>query len=200
MHDDTGTAKQYFFNLDAQNRNAAYNKYSHNYSTAEPGKKITHINDGYKDTLTYLQYLNGVFTRVVFPGLETLKTDPSLGKIAVNKARLIVPVYFNGEEFKPSTVPPKLILRYKTATGAKYVVPDYNIDPNGHTFFDGSIDSTANVYKFNIPAFIQAYLEDVTDKVKPELEIFQSTGTRNVIFKANKNKTPVKFEFTYTKF
>ena len=200
MHDDTGTAKQFFFIIDAQNRNAAFNKYSHDYNTAVPGKKIQHINDGYKDTLTYLQYLNGVYTKVVLPGLENLKNDPSLGEIAVNKARLIVPIFFDGDQFKPSTVPPDLILRYKTASGAKYIVPDYSIESTYHTFFDGKIDSTANVYRFNIPAFVQAYLEDATDNVKPELEIFQGIGARNVILKANKNKTPVKFEFTYTKF
>jgi hypothetical protein len=69
-----------------------------------------------------------------------------------------------------------------------------------HTFFDGAIDTVANVYNFNIPAFVQAYLEDATNQVEPELEIYQSSGTRNVVFGANKNKTPVKFEFTYTKF
>jgi hypothetical protein len=69
-----------------------------------------------------------------------------------------------------------------------------------HNFFDGVIDSVANVYNFNIPAFVQSYLEDATNLVEPELEIYQSSGTRNVVFGANKNKTPVKFEFTYTKF
>ena len=69
-----------------------------------------------------------------------------------------------------------------------------------HDFFDGNIDTVANVYNFNIPAFVQAYLEDATNQVEPELEIFQPSGTRNVVFGANKNKTPVKFEFTYTKF
>ena len=51
------------------------------------------------------------------------------------------------------------------------------------SFFDGTIDSVANVYNFNIPAFVQAYLEDATDNVKPELEIYQSAGIyKNVVF------------------
>ena len=67
-------------------------------------------------------------------------------------------------------------------------------------FFDGYLDSTAMAYKFNIPAFVQGYLQDASNSVKPELDIYQGTGLKNVVLKANKNNTPVKFEFTYTKF
>jgi hypothetical protein len=82
-------------------------------------------------------------------------------------------------------------------------VNDYLLGATGldqsHNFFDGRLDTVLNVYNFNIPAFVQAYLEDATD-IKPELEIYQGPGTRNVVLDANKNKTPVKFEFTYTNF
>jgi hypothetical protein len=199
MSNPDGSKKEFYFILDAINRNAAYNKFDHNFTTADPAKKINHINDGYKDTLSYLQYLNGVYTKITLPGLENIKKNPLYSKIAVNKARIIVPVYFDGNLYKPSTVPPNLRLRYKTKNGYKYDVPDYSIDTY-NSFFDGTIDSTANVYKFNIPAFVQAYLKDATESVKPELEIYQGSGTRNVIFKANHSKTPVKFELTYTKF
>jgi hypothetical protein len=91
------------------------------------------------------------------------------------------------------------LLRYRTATGVKYVVPDYSVDTY-HTFFNGTPDTTANVYTFNIATFVQAYLKNDIGAVKPELELFQVSGTRNVILKANNSKTPVKFEFTYTKF
>jgi hypothetical protein len=82
-------------------------------------------------------------------------------------------------------------------------VPDWNIGTTQYTFqpfYDGRLDSTALVYNFNIPAFVQAYLENKSDTIKPELEIYQVTGTKNVILGANKNSTPVKFEFGYTKF
>jgi len=200
MHDDLGVQKEYTFILDAKIRNAAFSRFSHNYLTADPDKRIKHINDGYKDTLSYLQSINGVYTKFVFPGLENIKNDASFAKISINKARLIVPVFFNGNQYKASTVPPQLVLKYKTSSGSKFVVPDWNIESTYQTFFDGKIDTTAKVYNFNIPAFVQAYLEDATDKVKPELYIYQVSGTNNVIMKANKSKTPVKFEFTYTKF
>ncbi|MCX6326102.1 MAG: DUF4270 family protein [Bacteroidia bacterium] len=196
---------KFYFILDAVNTNASFNLFSHKFNTAMPGKKIEHIDslfndvDGYRDTLSYLQCLNGVYTKIVFPGLDSLKNNLSLKNIAVNKARLKVPVYFDGDLYRASTVESQLYLRYKTLSGSKYVVPDYNLDQY-HVFFDGKLDSTANLYKFNIAAFVQGYLDDASGNVKPELEIFQGTGTRNVILKANSSKTPVKFEFTYTEF
>jgi hypothetical protein len=95
-----------------------------------------------------------------------------------------------------------LALRYKTKTGSKYYVPDFDLNgaDQNHIFFDGKIDTIANRYNFNIAAFVQGYLEDATDAIKPELELFQGAGTKNVILKANNSKSPVKFELTYTKF
>jgi hypothetical protein len=202
MHDDLGVYKEYYFVLDAVNKNAAFNLFSHDFSTATLGNKMKHRNDtsySSRDTVSYQQSLNGVYTKIRVPGLEKLKKDPSFKNIAVNKARLTVPFLLDGNLYKTSTIPSSLILRYTTTDGYKYVVPDYNIDMY-HDFFNGVIDSTANVYSFNIPGFVQGYLKDATGKIKPELEFFLGNGTQNVILKTSKNKTPVKFEFTYTKF
>jgi hypothetical protein len=194
-----GSKSQYTFILDASNKNAAFNKFSHNFNTVTPDKKIQHINDNYKDTLSYLQCLNGVYTKIKMPGLETLKNSTDFKNVQVNKARLSVPVKLDGSTYMISTIPSGLLLRYRTKSGIKYYVPDYGVDTY-HYFFNGSIDTTAHVYNFNIPAFVQGYLEDATGEVLPELEIFQTSGLHNVILKANKNNTPVKFLFTYTKF
>jgi hypothetical protein len=200
MHDDADVQKEFYLVLDAVNKNASYSRFIHDFNTASPGKRIQHINDNYRDTMAYLQYLNGVYTKITFPGLETLKKNSSfIQKIGVNKARLTIPMFLDGDIYKPSTIPSMLLLRYKTKSGSKYVVPDYSIDTY-HSFFDGTADTTANVYNFNIATFVQGYFEDATDNVKPELEIFQISGTSNVILKANNSKTPPKFEFTYTKF
>jgi len=205
-HDADGLAKQYSFNIDAISNNAAYNRYTHDYSTATLGNKMEHRNTTYRDTLSYLQSLNGVFTKLSLPGLEKLKNDASFGNIAVNRARLSVPLKFTktSSTYYKNSVPLSLRLRYKVKNGSRYDVPDYTMaastsDPT-HSFFDGTLDSVANVYNFNIPSFVQSYLKDATGNVKPEVEIYQTSGILNVVFGANNNKTPVKFEFAYTKF
>jgi hypothetical protein len=200
MRNDSDVPKRYFFILDAVNRNASYNRFLHDFGTAEPGKKIEHINDGFRDTVTFLQSLNGAYTKIVLPGLENLKNDPTLNNIAVNKARLTIPFQLDGDIYKPSTTPSRLYLRYITKSGNKYIVPDYNLD-QFNSFFDGKVDTINNVYNFNIAAFVQSYLEDSSDEIKPELEFFQDPSSlKNVILKTSLSKSSVKFEFTHTKF
>lgn len=198
MHDDAGVAKEYYFIMDAKNTNASFNKFSHDFATAQPGKKIMHINDGFLDTLSYLQHLNGVYTRITLPGLESMKNNPDFDNIGINKARLIVPIHSDGDLYDVSSAPSQLYLRYRTTSGIKDRVSDYNLSYPG--FFDGRLDTIAGKYSFNIPGFVQRYLEDNTGEIKPELEIYQGGGTKNAIFKANNSKSPVKFELTYTKF
>lgn len=213
-HDDSGTIVEYSFNLDAKNKNAAFNIFKHDFTTATIGDKMAHRNTTYKDTLSYLQSLNGVYTKIELPGLEKIKSDPSFAKIAVNRARLTIPVKFDSEnntKYISKSLPANLYLRYKGANGTKYTVPDYAMSAAdiNHAFFDGTLDSVNKVYNFNIPAYVQDYLNDATDVLKPEVEVFESTGSqsqsvmeshRDVIFEANKSKTPVKFDITYTKF
>ena len=201
MHDTAFINIRYYFILDPVHQNASYNKFARDFSTADPDKKIGHINDyNYRDTLTYLQYLNGVYTKIIFPGLDSVKKELSGGKFSINKARLSVPVYYDGDRYTVLTVPQSLLLRYTDKNGDKFNVPDYGLDPN-NKFYDGTLHKLDSTYYFNIPTFIQAYLEDKDSVYKPELEIYQGpTGLNSVILRANANKIPVKFEMTYTKF
>ncbi len=199
MHDPDGIAKQYYFILDAVNLNASFNKFNFNFSTATAPLRISHINDGYLDTLTYVQSMNGAFTKISLPGLANLKSDAYFNNIAVNRAKLIVPVYLDGFQYSASTVPSVMYIRYQTTEGNKYLVPDFNLD-SYHSFYDGTLDTLNNLYNFNLAEFVQRYFDDTADTIKPELELFLGGGTKNVLLKANGSKTPVKFEFTYTKF
>jgi hypothetical protein len=197
--DASDVAKTYYFILDAINRNASYNIINHDFSTALPENRIQNVNNYYRDTLSYLQNLNGVYTRIVFPGLQALKADPAFADIAVNKARLTVPFFVDKNLFKIATTPRQLYMRYNTLDGSKPVVQDYSVDQY-HAFYDGLADTTKKVYNFNLATFVQAYLEDKTGTIKPEIEIFQSSSSRNMIFKANDSASPLKFELTYTRF
>ena len=207
MHDTTDYKYRYYFILDPKHPNAAYNKFSRDFSTADPDKKIEHINDfTYRDTLVYLQYLNGVYTKIVFPGLDSLKKKFAGSRISINKARITIPVYYDGNLYTALTVPSGLRLRYIDQDSSliygvpvKYDVPDYHLDVN-NLFYDGTLHKADSSYYFNIPTFIQNYLEDNGNKYLPELEIYQATGLSSVVLRANESKSPVKFEITFTKF
>jgi hypothetical protein len=133
-----------------------------------------------------------------------LRNDTSINKIAVNQAKVTIPVIYDGIYHDPSNSPRQLLLRYKTASGSKYYVPDYEF---GDTYFNGKLDSViVNLnkeyfYTFNIAGFVQKYLDDETLGMTPELEIFQGYNTlRSVILNGTGSTKPVKFEFIYTRF
>ncbi len=73
MHDINSTTKEFYFIIDAVSRNAAFNLYKHDFNAAEPDKRINHINDNYTDTLSYVQMMNGLYTKILIPGLEDHK-------------------------------------------------------------------------------------------------------------------------------
>lgn len=207
MHDEENNQLEYRLMMDAVQQNACFNRYIHNFNTAYPENKIRHINDGFRDTMTFLQGLEGVYTKIKLPGLSRMKEDPEFSKIMVNKARLICPVVFDGNLYKPSNFPRQLLLGYADTDGKREPVPDIQIGQTSgygtinYEFFDGVIDSVAKVYKFNIATFVQGYLKDTSDVLKPELEIYLPSGmVRNAIFKANDSSTPMRLEFTFTKY
>lgn len=198
LRDELDSEKQFILIFDSYTRNAAFNKYKHDFTTAEPGKRIEHINDGVFDTLTYLQGLNGVYTRILLHGLDNIKNNPSLNGISVNKARLVYPYWNPGSGYDLANLPSQLLMRYTDNTGTRYYVPDYI---TSSSFYDGKVDTVTGVYNFNLGGFVQKYLDDKEDRIKPELDLFvQSSSTRNVIMRANGSSKPVRFEFTYTKF
>jgi len=198
IQDVNGSPKQFYFILDAFSRNAAFNIFKHDYSTAEPDKKIKHINDGYEDTLTYVQMMNGLHTRIKIPGLNDIKNDPTMKTISINKARISIPVHYDDNIFKPSTLPGQVFLRYITTSGRKYMIHDYSVSSS---FYDGTPDTTKNVYNINISAWLQRYLDNKSDTMTTDFELFLlPSSPNNLILKANNSNTPVKFELTYTRF
>lgn len=196
-HTETSEAEPFYLILDAKNPNARFNRYVHDFEASDPEKRIDHINDGYIDTLSYVQALNGAYTKIVLPGLEEIKNNQELANIAVNKAHLTIPVYKDNEVLTNKTTARKIYLTYKLRDTV-YYVPDYKISSD---FFDGSLDTVKGVYNFNIVSYIQNYLQDENNELKPELEMMIAEGPeKNAVLKANGSVTPIKFILTYTKF
>ncbi len=188
-HDPENLVLSYSFV--ATNRATNYNRFLHDPTTAEPDKRIKHINDFVLDTAVFLQTYQGVYTRLDLPSLDKYK---DLERIAVNKARLLVPVYLDGQTYVESNMPPRIYLRYRDSDGTALIVPDLVHDVS---FMDGTYHKDIQSYVFNIPTFVQKYLEG--EIVNPSVELyFPLSADQNVIFKANQNDPTVSFEFAYT--
>jgi hypothetical protein len=182
-----------YFDFTINPNSARYNLLSQDYSSAEPGKMINHVNDNVKDSLSYLQGFNGVYTTIRIPALDSLK---KMMPVSVNKARITIPIYLDGDIYTSSTAPTNIYMSYKGTDGKRYIVPDYKVSPD---FFNGTYSSTTKKYTFNLASFTQNYFEG--NIPYPELDLYFPEGQyKNVILKANHSVTPVKFEFTYTRY
>ncbi|MBK9392241.1 MAG: DUF4270 family protein [Bacteroidetes bacterium] len=199
--DDNASIYNFRFLLDPTKENACFSRVQHDHTTASPGKEFSNlVNKPVLDSLSYVQGLNGVYTKLIIPGLELMKSDTLSGRTAINKATLYIPVHYDGEGYTNTTLPNNIYLRYYNSSGVKELIPDYYID-DYHEYFGGILDTANNRYKFNISNFIQEYFNDKEGIIKPELEVFQSSDeVKNAILKANNSKSPVKLEMTITKF
>jgi len=170
----------------------SYNRFLHDYEQADPDKKIKYINEPIKDTLAYVQPMEGVYSRLAIPGLEFLRSVPY--NVAVNKARIYLPVYINDIDYTEEMVPDNIYVRYDSA-GVKRLLTDYLVD---EAFLDGTYNKVTNLYKVNISDFVQNYIEG--NIAEPVIEIYlPELSTKNLIVKANReSEDAVRFELTYT--
>jgi len=186
------------YRLLINNRCVRYNLYEHDFEQADPDKKIKYINEPVKDSLAYAQSKFGVYTKLVLTGLEDFRSEMSAEisarRVAVNKARLFLPVYIDLENYDEDMIPSNLLVRYDSA-GVKRNLSDYLLNPN---FLNGSYDIISNRYRVNIASFVQRYLEG--DIEEPAIEIFvPEQSSKNLIMKANRNPGEgARFELTYT--
>jgi hypothetical protein len=190
-HTATQTGQSYDFIISSNG--ARYNRYDHDFSTADPAKKIQHVNDSVMDTAICIQGFSGIYSRLRFPNISQYKDSLP---ISVNKAKLVFSVLFDGDIFTSTTVPANIYLTYTTSTGVKTLVPDYYVSTS---FYDGNFNSTTFQYSFNIAQFIQEYL---TGKIpSSEVEMRLPDGEyKNVILKSIGSKSPPEFTLVYTRF
>jgi len=168
-----------------------YNRFTHDRTTAEPGKEITHVNDFVLDTAAFLQTYHGVYVRLDLPSLQAFRGTE---RMAVNKARIYAPVHIDPEIYPEKDMPRQIYVRYRDSEGNEQLIPDLLHDLS---YMDGSYYSDKDYYIFNITSFVQQYLEG--DIENPSVELFLPlSANQNVIFKANGNDPAIRFEFTYT--
>ncbi|MDX9928501.1 MAG: DUF4270 family protein [Bacteroidales bacterium] len=189
--DAAAANKIYSFVLSA--KSACYKRIIHDFETANPAIKINHYNDFVKDTVVYQQKVNGVYTRLEIPGLEALRENLPA---SVSMARLILPVYLDGDIFTDTTVPSNIYLRYADALGVKYPVPDIRL---GYNYFGGYYRLEDDNYALNIASFVQEYLEGRIPE--PVVEIFMPQGyDADLILKANSASKKIKLELAMARF
>lgn len=186
-NDGIGAEKSYSFLINSESNK--FNHFEHNYTNTEIGKQLNGLS--HDSTLTYVQAMGGVKTKLVIPNLKNLGKD---GKIIINKAELI----FNVSDTSLAVIP-ELELTGITAEGQAIRLIDFF---EGETYFGGKYDKTTQTYTFNIARHLQDLVN--SDKIDYGMYLIATssaiTANRSVInsFKHPSNK--IKLNITYSKF
>lgn len=186
---DTGPEKSYSFIINSESKK--FNHFEHNYTGTEIGKQLTNI--AYDSTLTYVQSMGGVKTKLMIPNLKNLASD---GKIIVNKAEIIFPVSEIGNNL--AAIPTLALTGINSNNEATFLI-DYFENAE---YFGGTYNSTTKTYTFNIARHVQDLINNNTEDYGMYLIATGSSvqANRSVLnsFKHLSNK--IKLNITYSKF
>ncbi|MBI2281392.1 MAG: DUF4270 family protein [Bacteroidetes bacterium] len=184
---DLGTEKSYSFLINSESKK--FNHFEHNYTNTEIDKQLSGLS--HDSTLTYVQAMGGVKTKLIIPNLKNLSAE---GKIIINKAELI----FNVSDTSLATIPKLVLTGINTESQATFLIDYFE----GETYFGGTYNATDKTYTFNIARHLQDLVNsDKTDYGMYLIATNSAISTnRSVInsFKHPSNK--IKLNITYSKF
>lgn len=188
-NNDLGSGKSYSFIINSESKK--FNHFEHNYTSTEIDKQLNNLT--HDSTLTYVQAMGGLKTKLMIPNLKNLSSE---GKIVINKAEII----FNVSDVGANLATIKtLVLTGVNSSGQATFLVDYLDSP---IIFGGTYDAPTKTYKFNIARHIQDLITNNSDDYGLYLMATSSsiTANRSIInsFKHPSNK--IKLNITYSKF
>lgn len=183
-----GAGQSYSFIINSESKK--FNHFEHNYTNTEIEKQLNGLL--HDSTLTYIQAMGGVKTKLLIPNLKNIGTG---GQIIINKAEII----FNKSDIGNNLAAiPTLALTGINDQGAATFLIDYF---DGASYFGGTYSETTKSYTFNITRHVQDLIKNnKTDNGMYLISTGSSiTANRSVInsFKHPSNK--IKLNITYSK-
>ncbi|MDF2438771.1 MAG: hypothetical protein K0Q95_3147 [Bacteroidota bacterium] len=194
-HNNAGDSLRYDLGFNSVGRFSSFNH--HGYTTAHPYLYSQLTTSTSADTALYIQALAGTKAKLEFPHI--MRWNDS-GKIAVNKAELVIKVEMNPLFQKDTfSAPSKLVLFGISANNTNYIMPDA-LESN--EVFDGTYNKATNEYHFNIARYIQQVLNG--SRANTGLYLLASGGAVNanrvvVGSGSSKGSQKMKLNITYTK-
>lgn len=181
-------SSKYEFLINAES--AKYNKFDHNYTGTDVEAQLQ---GGGDTTITYIQTMAGVKTKLEIPYLKNLIDDED---VVINKAELQV-VIENGSD---ATYPAIEMISLVSidASGQSVFLPDIS---QGLDFFGGSLDNDTKTYSFNLPRHAHNMIYNPSSDYGMYLiATGQSITANRSVITSNKNTVAkLKLIVTYTK-
>jgi hypothetical protein len=146
--------------------------------------------------ILYVQSMAGLKVRIEYPYIQNLVKK---GRIAINKAQLVIPVDDSTDISLPSYAPPYQLVLVEELGGLYRFLVDQD---EGTSYYGGVYNSTAKTYTFNIALYLQRVLNGLEPNLGLYLEVW--TGDRpstpnRVVLKGPKRHPGMSLNITYTK-
>lgn len=184
---ELGGEKSYSFIINSESKK--FNHFEHNYTNTEIEKQLTGL--AYDSTLTYVQAMGGVKTKLQIPNLKNLGLD---GKIIINKAEII----FNVSDAIFTTIPTLALTGIKSDGQPTFLIDYFE----GQPYFGGTYNSEKKTYTFNIARHIQDLINNGTTDYGLYLIATSSSiiANRSIINSFKHPSNNIKLNITYSKF
>ncbi|MFH0867608.1 MAG: DUF4270 domain-containing protein [Bacteroidota bacterium] len=194
-HNADNDSLKYIFVIDESS--ARFNHFNHsNYLYADPYLRSEIYGDTAKgDSLLYLQGMAGLKIRIQYPYLTDLVKN---GRVAINKAELIIPVEDYNTSLEDFVPPEKLVLIEEKDGNIRFLLDQYE----GAAYYGGTYDATNKQYKFNIARHVQQVIDGIKENIGLSLVVYTAdrpNKANRVVIKGSKRTENLRLLVTYTK-
>ena len=190
----TPSAFSYYFGI-SKTECARFSHFDHDYSSS--ADITAQLNSAYTiaEDNVYVQPMAGVRAKITFPYINDFFRN---GKVAINKAELILPVEPNSITGQDSMFAAHSKLIATVGDSLLHILPDYF---EGSNYFGGTYDASKKEYKFNIARYVQQVLNGTRENEGLYIitNARPTTSNRVQLIGGNKAFSPrMRLRITYT--
>lgn len=194
-HNSDNDSLEYVFVIDENS--ARFNHFNHSkYLYADPYLRSEIYGDTAKgDSILYIQGMAGLKIRIQYPYLKDLVKN---GRVAINKADLIIPVDDNDATLEDFAPPEKLVLIEEKDGNIRFLLDQYE----GSAYYGGTYDATNKQYKFNIARHVQQVIDGIKENLGLSLVVYTTdrpNKANRVVINGSKRTEKLRLLVTYTK-
>ncbi|TXB64665.1 DUF4270 domain-containing protein [Vicingus serpentipes] len=188
-HNDSDTTS-YSFIMNSESKK--FNRFDHNYAGTDVEKHINNTID-LDSTLTYVQSMGGVKTKIEIPNIKDLA---KIENIIINKAEIVFPLKDNSNATLQA-IQTLALTGINESGDAVFLIDNFE----GTDYFGGTLDAENKTYSFNIARHIQRIITGTEEDYGLYLIATGSavSANRSVLNSAIHPTSKMKLNITYSK-
>jgi uncharacterized protein DUF4270 len=188
-HNDSDTTS-YSFIMNSESKK--FNRFDHNYAGTDVEKHINNTID-LDSTLTYVQSMGGVKTKIEIPNIKNLA---KIENIIINKAEIVFPLKDNSNATLQA-IQTLALTGINESGDAVFLIDNFE----GTDYFGGTLDAENKTYSFNIARHIQRIITGTEEDYGLYLIATGSavSANRSVLNSAIHPTSKMKLNITYSK-